>query len=80
VPGCGEPVNALAFAEDGRSLALGGFMGTVSIWDAETGHALGVAGRHEGSVKSVAALPGGGWLSSGREAACACLRTAALGP
>ena len=69
--GHAEPVNALAFARDGRSLALGGFMGTVSIWDATTGRELGVAGRHEGSVKSVVALPAGGWLSSGRDG---CLR------
>jgi WD40 repeat protein len=71
IPGHGEPVNALAFAKDGRSLALGGFMGTVSVWDAESGAALGDVGRHVGSVKSVAALPGGGWLSSGRDG---CLR------
>jgi WD40 repeat protein len=71
IPGHGEPVNALAFARDGASLALGGFMGTVSVWDAASGRALGVAGRHEGSVKSVAALPGGGWLSGGRDG---CLR------
>jgi WD40 repeat protein len=67
VPGDGEPVNALAFSCDGRALALGGFMGTVSVWDAVTGAALGRAGRHEGSVKAVAALPAGGWLSSGRD-------------
>jgi WD40 repeat protein len=76
LPGNAEPVNALAFAHDGRSLALGGFMGTVSLWDAATGAALGCAGRHEGSVKSVAALPGGGWLSSGRDG---CLRLHADG-
>jgi WD40 repeat protein len=71
LPGCAEPVNALAFARDSRTLALGGFMGTVSLWDAATGAQLGVAGRHVGSVKSIAALPGGGWLSSGRDG---CLR------
>ncbi len=71
IPGHGEPVNALAFARDSRSLALGGFMGTVSIWDATNGRELGLAGRHEGSVKAVAALPAGGWLSSGRDG---CLR------
>jgi len=76
IPGHGEPVNALAFARDGRSLALGGFMGTVSVWDAASGAALGSAGRHEGSVKSVAALPGGGWVSSGRDG---CLRVHAHG-
>jgi WD40 repeat protein len=67
IPGDAEPVNALAFSRDGRTLALGGFMGTVSVWDAASGAPLGRAGRHEGSVKSVAALPGGGWLSSGRD-------------
>jgi WD40 repeat protein len=51
-------------------------MGTVSLWDAASGAALGRAGRHEGSVKAVAALPGGGWLSSGRDG---CLRTHAGG-
>ena len=76
IPGHGEPVNALAFARDGRSLALGGFMGTVSIWDPVSGAELGCAGRHVGSVKSVAALPGGGWLSSGRDG---CLRVHADG-
>jgi WD40 repeat protein len=76
IPGHGEPVNALAFARDGRSLALGGFMGTVSVWNAKDGGALGIAGRHAGSVKSVAALPGGGWLSSGRDG---CLRVHADG-
>jgi WD40 repeat protein len=64
-------VNALAFARDGASLALGGFMGTVSRWDTASGAPLGVAGRHEGSVKSLAALPGGGFVSSGRDG---CLR------
>jgi WD40 repeat protein len=76
IPGHGEPVNALAFAKDGRSLALGGFMGAVSVWDAASGAALGSAGRHVGSVKSVAALPGGGWLSSGRDG---CIRVHASG-
>jgi WD40 repeat protein len=76
IPGHGEPVNALAFAKDGCSLALGGFMGSVSLWDAATGAALGHAGRHVGSVKSVAALPSGGWVSSGRDG---CLRIHADG-
>jgi WD40 repeat protein len=76
IPGHGEPVNALAFSRDGAALALGGFMGTVSLWDAATGAVRGVAGRHEGSVKSVVALPGGGWLSSGRDG---CLRIHADG-
>jgi WD40 repeat protein len=76
IPGDAEPVNALAFSRDSRALALGGFMGTVSVWDAASGAALGRAGRHEGSVKSVAALPGGGWLSSGRDG---CLRIHADG-
>src|SRR5262245_56068741 len=76
IPGHGEPVAALAFAGDGRPLALGGFMGTVSVWDATSGAAFGTAGRHVGSVKSVAALPHGGWLSSGRDG---CLRLHAGG-
>jgi len=76
IPGHGEPVNALAFARDGAALALGGFMGTVSLWDAASGAARGVAGRHAGSVKSVAALPQGGWVSSGRDG---CLRVHAGG-
>jgi WD40 repeat protein len=60
-------VNALAFSGDGARFAVAGFMGTVSVWDTATGALRGIAGRHDGSVKSVAALPGGGWLSSGRD-------------
>jgi WD40 repeat protein len=67
IPGHGDPVNAIAFARDGRALALGSFMGSVSTWDPQSGALLGEVGRHQGSVKAVAALPGGGWISCGRD-------------
>jgi WD40 repeat protein len=68
IAGSGDPVNAVAFAEGGETLALGSFMGTLTLWDAATGAARGELGRHRGSIKSLAALPGGrGWLSGGRD-------------
>jgi len=65
--GSGDPVNAVGFSADGAELALGSFMGTLSLWDTVTGASRGELGRHQGSIKSLAALPGGGWLSGGRD-------------
>lgn len=65
--GSGDPVNAVAFSSDGNSLALGSFMGTLTLWDAASGAWRCELGRHRGSIKSLAALPGGAWLSGGRD-------------
>jgi WD40 repeat protein len=67
IPGSGDPVNAVCFSPDGGTLGLGSFMGTLSLWDSDTGAPRGELGRHKGSIKSLAALPGGGWLSGGRD-------------
>jgi WD40 repeat protein len=68
IAGSGDPVNAVCFSADGGTLGLGSFMGTLSLWDAETGAPRGALGRHRGSIKSLVALPsGGGWLSGGRD-------------
>ena len=55
IPGHGEPVNALAFSRDGGSLALGGFMGTVSVWDADDGRAA----RRRGPAPGLGEVGGG---------------------
>jgi WD40 repeat protein len=71
IAGTGDPVNALAFSPGGDAIALGSFMGTLSVWDAASGAPLGRLGTHRGSIKSLAALGDGRWISGGRDG---CLR------
>ena len=71
IEGTGDPVNALSFSADGGVLALGSFMGVLSLWDADRGTALGRIGSHRGSIKSLAPVGAGLWISGGRDG---CLR------
>jgi WD40 repeat protein len=67
IEGTGDPVNAVAFSADGDVLAIGSFMGTLSLWDAESGGALGQLCSHRGSIKSLAPIGAGLWISGGRD-------------
>jgi WD40 repeat protein len=71
IEGTGDPVNALAFSAEGDVLALGSFMGTLSLWSADGGNPLGRVGSHRGSIKSLAPVGAGLWVSGGRDG---CLR------
>jgi WD40 repeat protein len=64
----GSPVNAVAFGPDGRRIVSGGDDGTVRVWDAATGEAVGVPMTgHGGWVNSVAFSPDGQRIASGGE-------------
>jgi WD40 repeat protein len=59
-------VLCLAWSADGRTLASGGADQSIRVWDAATGKPLHTLRGHGGWVTGVRALPGGGWISGGR--------------
>src|SRR5262249_28902804 len=60
-----EGVSSCAFSPDGRSLAVGGRDGRVSIWDCATGRLLHLLGRLEDEAGCLAFSPDGRLLVAG---------------
>ncbi len=59
-----SPVNSVAFAPDGKTIASAGDDQTVKLWDARTGQNLATLKGHENFVLSVAFAPDGKTLAS----------------
>lgn len=62
----GNP-SALAFAPDGKSIAVGDHSGLITLWQADTGQKLGELGRHERDVTRLMFLPEGPLVSTSRD-------------
>ena len=60
-----KPINAIAFAPDGRWLASGANDDTIKIWDTSTGHLLRTLYGHSSNVNALAISPDGKLLASG---------------
>jgi WD40 repeat protein len=60
----GEEVSAMAFAPDGRTLAMA-VDRTVQLWDVASGRLVVNLAGHEGTVKCLAYSPDGARLASG---------------
>jgi WD40 repeat protein/tRNA A-37 threonylcarbamoyl transferase component Bud32 len=58
-------VNCLGFAPDGQTLATGGRLGTVRLWDVATQQERATLRGHRGDVHAVAFAPDGKSLASG---------------
>ncbi|QDU39230.1 Chromosome partition protein Smc [Maioricimonas rarisocia] len=57
------PVHAIAFADDGRTLATAGDSGTIHLWHAESGQHLDTLAGHEQPVRGLAFGPAGTLIS-----------------
>jgi WD40 repeat protein len=74
-PGADAPIvlptrgeaRALAFAPDGRALAVGDAAGSVSLYAADSGRHIASTSGHEGPVSAVAYLPDGPLLTAGHD-------------
>src|SRR5262249_28620255 len=58
-------IHAVAFAPDGRRIAMGGYDDTARIWDATTGRVIHKLVGHGGPVLPVAFPPGGTLVATG---------------
>ena len=61
----GDLVNAFAIGPDGRTALTGGEDGSLRIWDAATGVAVGSAMAHRSPIRAVAFSPDGRMAASG---------------
>ncbi len=53
-----SPVNAVAFAGDGKILIAGGHDGKISVWNTETGRAKGILEGHERGITGLSVAAG----------------------
>jgi hypothetical protein len=59
-----QPVHAIAYSSDGKTMAAGGGDGTITVWDVTAGRELRRIRGHRREVNSVAFSPGGKILAS----------------
>jgi WD40 repeat protein len=63
--GLTDPVDAVAYSPDGRTLASSGWSNSVELWDVTSGTELRTLNGHESGISSVAFSPDGRMLASG---------------
>jgi WD40 repeat protein len=57
-------LSALAFSPSGKTLATASAVGTVRLWEAKTGQAIGAVGKHQGIVLELVFWPDGRALAT----------------
>jgi WD40 repeat protein len=76
---CGESIQGLCFAPDGKAVAAGTEVGALQLWSVGTGKSLWKARPQQGEVRAIAFFPDGTKIATGSGDGSVCILDAKTG-